>query len=120
LFLVDLKLADADNHAEWTGRDNVGIQENFRRLIKRGANVQVRIPLIPGVTATEDNLRGVARFVAQHAPHVPVELINFNPLAESKYRRLGREYRFAGQRPFGDTALCQFRAFIAAEGITTA
>jgi pyruvate formate lyase activating enzyme len=120
LFLVDLKIADADDHVVWTGRDNTGIQANFRRLVERGASIRVRIPLIPGATATADNLRALGRFVAQHAPGVPVELLNFNPLAESKYRRLGREYRFAGVRPFDDTALRRFREFVAAEGAKVA
>lgn len=116
LFLVDLKIADPAAHGDWTGRDNAGIQANFRRLAERGANVRVRVPLIPDATATEDNLRRLGRFVAAVAPRVPVELLNFNPLAESKYRRMNHEYRFAGARQFDDTALRRFRQFVAEEG----
>jgi pyruvate formate lyase activating enzyme len=97
LFLVDLKLADPEAHRSWTGFSNETVRKNFERLVRQGAAVQARIPLIPDVTATEDNLRALGRYVRSLNGHVPIELINFNPLARDKYRGMGRPYHFDGR-----------------------
>ena len=53
------------------------------------------ITLIPEVTATADNIGRIARFVHDLPGRVPLELINFNPLASGKYYALDRSYDFA-------------------------
>ena len=97
LFLVDLKLADPEAHRSWTGFSNETVRKNLERLVRQGAAVQARIPLIPDVTATEDNLRALGRYVRSLNGHVPIELVNFNPLARDKYRRMGAPYCFDGR-----------------------
>ncbi len=52
----------------------------------------VRIPIIPGYTDTEENLRAIGSFVAGIDPLVPIELVNFNPLARDKYTVLSEDY----------------------------
>ena len=51
----------------------------------------VRTPLIPGVTATAENLRAIGRFIATELGDVVSrwELCAFNNLCADKYRRLG-------------------------------
>lgn len=67
LIFYDLKIIDARNHAEYTGRDNGVILENFADLIGENPDkVKPRLPLIPGITATIDNLRNIARFLKSH------------------------------------------------------
>ena len=97
LFLVDLKLADPEAHRSWTGFSNEAVRKNFERLVRQGAAVQARIPLIPDVTATEENLRALGRYVRSLNGQVPIELVNFNPLARDKYRRMGVAYCFDGR-----------------------
>ncbi len=90
-FIVDLKLADPDRHRAATGTDNRTIQENFTRIHKHIGNedrLTIRIPLIPGFTDDAENLAAVGRFIASHGSSVPVELMNFNPLAGAKYKRM--------------------------------
>ncbi len=118
LFLVDLKLTDSARHEELTGRPSDPIRANFEALCRRGTNVRVRVPLIPAVTATEENVRAVARYVREVDERVPVELINFNPLARSKYRRLGRAYAYgAYEAPLPDEEVERLAAAAAAEGV---
>ena len=100
LVLADVKAADPQDHARWTGRGNERVLNNFRFLadyaLERGhPRVVVRTPLVPGHTATESNLRGLREFLAPWRPQLPWELLDFNPLARSKYQALGRtDYRF--------------------------
>jgi pyruvate formate lyase activating enzyme len=102
LFLVDLKIYDPGSHRRGTGVDNRLILDNFI-LVARGkpACVQVRVPLIPGFTADGDNLAAVARFVRDVDDRIPIELINYNPLAANKYKNMGIPYAVpADARPF--------------------
>jgi len=103
LILADMKLFDPSLHRLYTGRDNGLIVDNLsfilnRRLSGRGCPVLVRVPLIPGYTATEDNLRRISGFLYSFSPDTPIELINYNPLAYSKYALLGLPFAF-GKNP---------------------
>jgi pyruvate formate lyase activating enzyme len=88
LILYDLKLIDPEEHRHWTGAGNEAILENARRLA--GRNVEVRVPLIPGVTDTEHNLRGISEFAAE-AGLPRVTRLPFNPSWAAKHEWLGRE-----------------------------
>ena len=90
-FIMDIKYLDPDIHREVLGADNRVILENHRLLVERGADVLVRTPLIPGYTATDDNIRAIARHLASIDPRARYELLNFNPLCRSKYAALERD-----------------------------
>lgn len=85
LILYDLKLIDDAQHRRWTGASNRLVLENAARL--KGRNVQVRVPLIPGITDTDDNLRGIFAFM-RSAGLSSVGLLPFNPSTAAKYEWL--------------------------------
>lgn len=96
LFLIDLKLKDEEAHRRFTGVSNRLILRNLNCLASNGGKFVLRVPLIPGITALEENIATIARFAAALEGESPgVELLNFNPLAESKYRALSLPYPFA-------------------------
>jgi len=67
--------------------------ENARKLGKSGRPVWVRTPIIPGHTDTIENVRAVARFVAQEMPDAErYDLLAFNNLCSAQYERLGMEF----------------------------
>jgi pyruvate formate lyase activating enzyme len=118
LFLADLKLMDPEAHRTHTGVDNAPILENFRRLAQTERSVVVRVPLIPGVTTVEDNLRAIGSFIASLGVEWPVELLNFNPLAEGKYRSLERPYEFAKNlSSLPQAEVDSLKALVSAEGV---
>ena len=90
--IVDIKLFDDEAHRRYTGTSNAQILENFQILGSRAKDLLVRVPLIPGITATERNLTDIARFVRSVNPSVPIELLNFNSLAASKYDLIDQCY----------------------------
>jgi len=113
LFLVDMKLADPEAHRLWTGSSSETVRKNFERLARQGANVMARIPLIPDVTATEENLRALGRYVRSVSGQIPIELINFNPLARDKYRRMGIPYCFEGRlSPYSPSEVNNMRGYL--------
>src|SRR5208337_2347974 len=114
---VDIKLSDERQHRELLGWSLEPILRNLQYLIGAHANVVVRTPLIPGFTATESNLEGIGRIVAGLEPQPPVELLNFNPFAEAKYRRLGRAWAFSeGSRRYSREELAGFRRTLRGAG----
>lgn len=94
LVLYDLKLIDDAQHRRWTGMSNRLILENARRLPAQC--VQVRIPLIPGITDTEENLRGIFRFMRDNGLS-RAALLPYNPSSRAKYEWLGLPYEIEAE-----------------------
>ena len=90
-FLYDLKLADDATHQRYTGVSNRRILANFASLAASGKPFTVRIPLIPGVTDTTENLSAIARLL-QDSGVFSVELLPYNRMAGGKYKMLLRTY----------------------------
>ena len=74
--------------------DNTLILSNIRHLAEKGTTLLIRVPLIPGFTDDEENIRGIARFVASLGREIPVELLNYNPMCREKYESLRQRYEF--------------------------
>jgi pyruvate formate lyase activating enzyme len=89
LFITDLKIPDQENHIRYTGKSNDIIKENFRFLAESGKQIIVRIPMVEGITDTEENKSSIKEFVNGFDRHIPIEYIPYNPLAENNYKRLG-------------------------------
>jgi pyruvate formate lyase activating enzyme len=95
LFLVDLKLIDPARHLKATGVSNKRILENVRRLAASGKPIKFRVPVVPTVNDTPEEVAAIADFVAalnaETAPSEPfgLELLAFHRLASEKYRSLG-------------------------------
>jgi pyruvate formate lyase activating enzyme len=93
LILFDIKHTDARRHRELTGQDNRLILENLAVLIASGRPFIARIPLIPGVNDSPENLRTTAQLLKDAPGLQRVELLPYNPFAGAKYPLVGRIYR---------------------------
>lgn len=93
LFFNDLKIPDPEKHRQYTGQTNHRIIENIRKLSETGKQVILRIPVIPGVNDSEEDLAGFGEIIRSFGSGVQeVELLKYNHLAESKFRFVGDEY----------------------------
>ncbi len=86
--MQDLKLGDCKEHLTYTGVSNDKILKNAEYLKKSGKPFVFRIPLIPGITDTDHNLK----LLSQIAEYYPVELLKYNTLAGAKYEMLDMQY----------------------------
>jgi pyruvate formate lyase activating enzyme len=111
-FLVDIKLLDEALHKQYTGVSNELILNNFEYLLSQTDSVQVRIPLIPGITATKENISAIAKFVKKIAPSTKIELLNFNSFAYSKYQTMGMNYYDENAREFTHEELGRFKEML--------
>lgn len=93
LFLVDLKHMDSDIHKKYTAVPNDIILSNIRMIAKDGAEYWIRIPLIEGVNADEENIRKSAEFLSSLPKHPQiVNLLPYHDIGKGKHSRLGTEY----------------------------
>lgn len=92
LFLYDLKLMDPARHEAVVGVSNAPILENVCLLHRAGAQIRIRVPLVPGMTDDAENLKGVAAFVREALGGAPaIDLLPYHAMAQAKYRRRGLE-----------------------------
>lgn len=107
LFHYDIKLVDDAQHQKFTGVSNSLILSNFIRLANLGHRMIIRVPLIPGITDNEENLRQIA-LLAKDLPSVErVDLLPYHDIAIQKYRRLGKPYPLEDLAPMADEAAQQ-------------
>ena len=93
LFFADLKIADPEKHCEFTGQDNRLIIDNITRLSKIHNNIILRIPVIPGVNDSDDDIDEFAKIIKTFGKGIKeIELLKYNNLAESKYNIAGKDY----------------------------
>ena len=93
LFLYDLKLIDPVQHKRWTGKDNRLILENLIKLSETGAEINIRIPFIKNVNASEEEVTKMAEFVAALPGKTPlISILPYHNIAAHKYNKLGSEY----------------------------
>ncbi|MEW5734764.1 MAG: glycyl-radical enzyme activating protein [Thermodesulfobacteriota bacterium] len=115
LVLFDLKAVDGELHKKLTGRSNRTILENFSRLASDGVNLVARMPVIPGMNDSEENLRALAGFLKKQGKKDMV-LLSYHGLWEAKLHRVP-----TAQKPLGlsggPEAAERAKAVLAREGI---
>lgn len=95
--MFDLKIFDAKRHKEVCGVSNENILINARQIAESGIPAQPRMPLIPGVNDTDENIIGISKFLT--SINLPkIELMPYHKYGSAKYRSLDMDY------PMGDLA----------------
>lgn len=118
LFLYDLKAIDPQKHRAETGVDNTKILANLRRLSAAGADIIIRIPLIPGVNDGENDITAAGEFIAGLPRPHPVHLLPYHRAANGKYRKLGLRYRGEQVMPPSDTQVADAARRLSGMGLT--
>ncbi len=93
---ADFKAADDKKHKKYTDVSNRKIKKNLKYLLQseKKENVTIRTPMIPGMTAFKENVLEISRYISGIYPEVSYEILNYNPLAESKYHLIDQEFCF--------------------------
>jgi pyruvate formate lyase activating enzyme len=90
LFLCDLKHMDPAAHQHFSGVSNELILENIERLARRGKEIVIRIPIIPGLNDDDENVLRSAEFAASLDAVRRIDILPYNRAAQGKLARLGR------------------------------
>ncbi len=89
LYLYDIKCADPDLHKKNTGADNKLIIDNLKFLSKSGKRIWIRVPVIPGVNDSLEEITDIASVVRDCGGIEKVTLMPYHTLGKSKYETLG-------------------------------
>lgn len=87
---MDMKIFDREKHIEYTGMDNELIHENIKNIGKLGKPVVIRVPLMEGVNADDENILKVAAFVKENVPVGKIEVLPYHNFGSYKYDALGK------------------------------
>ena len=98
MIYADIKIIDPEEHKRWCGMENDRILQNFIRLHRQsktgGFELLPRTPLIPGITDTDANVRGIAEFYRDNGVKV-AGIEKNNPLWFDKCEKIGVETGFS-------------------------
>jgi len=93
LVLFDVKHSDNTVHQKWTGRSNKQIVRNLRLVGMKGTPLLVRVPLIPGVNNSVEELKSIASLAASCLKEPKINLLPYHRYGSGKYKMLDRKYR---------------------------
>lgn len=93
LVLIDNKSTNSQIHKKYTGVDNVQIIENLKWLCTANTPFIVRVPLIPQVNDSLENLEKLSDIIKGATHLLRVELLRYHKTAGAKYYMLGKEYK---------------------------
>jgi len=105
---------DDEKHILYTGVSNINIIDNLIKLSEIHNNINLRLPLIEGINADEDNILGILRLIKK-TNIKKINLLPYHDIAMHKYEKLGREYYEYMKRP-ADEKLEEFKGIFEKEG----
>ena len=94
LFLYDLKQMDPQLHRRYCGKDNTLILSNADYLLSNGASLIFRIPVVPGINTSDEEINLMISFLSDRREHLKtVHLLPYHRIADHKYHRMGMKQK---------------------------
>ena len=89
-FLFDIKCIDPVRHKALTGSDNSHIMANLQYLMDRGADIIIRLPLIPDCNDSDEDIEKLSDFLNQNKERYRyAEIMPYHTLGIGKSEKLG-------------------------------
>jgi len=89
LFLYDIKDSNDRYHEQFTGVSSASIFDNLWNLHQSGANIVLRLPIIPLHNDRFEHFRGIAALVLELPRIQGVEILPYHRMGSGKLERLG-------------------------------
>lgn len=122
IVLFDLKLLDEEKHRKFTGVSNTSILTNLSALYEAGANVVLRLPLIPGINDAPEELEKMALYIGSleakptelrpiEIRHTDKESIETGPISDNSWPSAQTKFlpKKAHILPYHDSAKDKYR-----------
>ncbi|WP_176761047.1 glycyl-radical enzyme activating protein [Desulforhopalus singaporensis] len=94
--MFDLKHMDDRHHRRLTGASNSLVLENAEKMARAGVDMVIRIPIIPSINDSEENIRATAGFVREKLDTaLGIEPLPYHRLGLTKYAALGLDYKLS-------------------------
>ena len=109
LFLYDLKIIDNALHQKYTGASNTLILQNLKTLNDQQKKVIIRMPLIPDMTDSKQNIDDVIKFLSQLSNIKNVNLLPYHSIAEGKYTKFNIPYKMKDVRVLNENKITEIK-----------
>ena len=118
-FLVDLKHIDSEKFHHYTKGDATLVMENLEKLAYFGAQVVVRIPVIPGFNHSETEIEAMVDFVSTIKGIREIHFLPYHTFGVEKYKMLGMDYKFNTTTQLEDKELRPYIQYAESQGFKT-
>lgn len=90
VFLYDIKCMDPVRHKMLTGTDNAKILANLQTLMDRGADLIIRLPLVPDCNDKDEDIEALCSFLNEKkGQYRYAEIMPYHTLAAAKAEKTG-------------------------------
>lgn len=114
----DIKHMNPAIHRQMTGVDNELVLENATRIAREGIPLVIRMPLIPTINDSVENLAATAAFVSEKlGGAASVEVLPYHTLGKGKYPAIGLEYSLDHLAPPSPTDVARAKEVLMGSGI---
>jgi pyruvate formate lyase activating enzyme len=111
LFLFDLKLMNDDLHQKYTGVSNQLILKNLIELDQLNKKIIIRIPIVPDLTDTNENLFAIRGFISYLKNVSEVNFLPYHRAGEGKYLKYHKENKMDKTDSPASTSLDNIKLF---------
>lgn len=96
--LLDIKMVDEDKHLKVVGVPNDVIKRSAEELVRRGKDITIRVPVIPGFNNDPEEIIQIAQF-AERIGVEKIHLLPYHRLGTGKYAQIGKTYTLSDIMP---------------------
>ena len=116
-FLYDIKCIDPIRHKELTGADNSHIMSNLQFLMDRGADIIIRLPLVPDCNDSSEDISMLANFLNENKGRYRyAEIMPYHTLGTGKAEKLGTTTPYVHENA-SDEEISRWCSLFASHGI---
>lgn len=112
LVLLDIKHSDSQGHIRLTKQKQDHILEFLHALEQANVPVVIRHVVVPGITDSETELRGLGRLIGALRNLKGLEVLPYHTMGAAKYESLGIEYSLKGLESMDKQEAKKARAII--------
>ncbi|MDO5573605.1 MAG: glycyl-radical enzyme activating protein [bacterium] len=116
--LMDIKHMNPAKHKEFIGKDNARVLENAMKIARSGANLTIRVPVIPTFNDTPAEIGAIAEFAKELPGVTRMHLLPYHRLGTDKYNRLSRDYLLKEIVPPGEEQMTRLLEEVTKRGLT--
>lgn len=91
-FLYDIKCMHSERHRKLTGTDNAHIISNLQYLMDRGADIIIRLPMVPDCNDSDEDIALTADFLKKNSGRYRyAEIMPYHSLGTGKAEKTGAD-----------------------------
>ncbi|MCR5755461.1 MAG: pyruvate formate lyase-activating protein [Acetatifactor sp.] len=112
LVMLDIKHIDPEKHKELTSQPNENILKFAAYLNEKHVDMWIRHVVVPGITDDDKYLFDLGYFIGQFSNLKALDALPYHTMGESKYEKLGMEYKLKGVPPMDKKILLEKKQVI--------